>query len=253
VNASDLQTRPARPLPVVRDGDEGDDRGPPAGDRVAWGPLSSRIIAAFVVLTAALSGIGLLYVNLELSAALRHDDLGVSQWFAEHRAAGWDDFAMFWSHAADTVAIVGVAASAIALLWWRGHRAAAALVGFGLALEAATFITTNNLVRRERPQVDTLGDSPTTFSFPSGHVAATVVLYGALAVILLALARALWLRAVLVLAPVLIVSSVAFARVYRGMHYLSDVVAGLLLGLVVLALALHFLRETSPTAEEAWS
>ena len=253
MNTNDLQIHPARPLPVMRDGDEGDDHAPSADRRVAWGPLTSRIVVVFAVLTAGLSGIGLLYVNVDLLTPLRDDDLGVSQWFAEHRAAGWDDFAMFWSHAADTIAVVGVAASAIVLLWWRGHRAGAALVGFGLALEAATFITTNNLVRRERPPVDTLGDSPTTFSFPSGHVAATAVLYGALAVILLSLARALWLRAVVVLVPVLIVSSVAFARVYRGMHYLSDVVAGLLVGLLVLALTLHFVRETSPTAEEAWS
>ena len=47
------------------------------------------------------------------------------------------------------------------------------LVVVGLAVELAVFLTVNEVVRRPRPSVTKLGIEPATFSFPSGHVAAT--------------------------------------------------------------------------------
>jgi undecaprenyl-diphosphatase len=68
-------------------------------------------------------------------------------------------------------------------------------------------------------------------SFPSGHVAAAVAVYGGIAVILAmhsrrrAHAAAWWVM--LLIIPV----AVAISRVYRGMHYPSDVAASFLVGL----------------------
>ena len=54
----------------------------------------------------------------------------------------------------------------------------------GLPLELAAFLTANYLVARPRPSVPKLGDQPGTYSYPSGHIAATIVLWGAVAVLL---------------------------------------------------------------------
>jgi undecaprenyl-diphosphatase len=68
--------------------------------------------------------------------------------------------------------------------------------------------------------------APPTSSFPSGHTAAAVALYGCLALVVLRqLANRLVARAIVVLCccvPVI----VAVSRVYRGMHYLTDVIFG---------------------------
>jgi undecaprenyl-diphosphatase len=212
---------------------------------VEWRPTITGVVARYVVLTAVVTGLGLALVHLDLFAGLRDADLEISRWFVPRRTAGLDTFAYFWSAFADTIAICGVALVAAGLLWWRHRRRDAALIAFGLALEAATFITANNLVRRDRPPVETVGEAPSTFSFPSGHVAATLVLYGALALLALMVVRHVVLRGLIVAAPVVLTGCVAWARVYRGMHFALDVIVGIALGLAVLILMVRLLRRTS--------
>lgn len=219
-------------------------------DRPRWRPVLGTAACAYLVGTIVFTAAGLAYLHLTVFDPVRAWDLDVSQWFARHRSPGWDGFAMFWSNVADTPAVTGVAAIAAVVLWHKERRRAVAVVVLGLALEAGVFISTNNLVRRDRPPVETLGDAPSTFSFPSGHVAATIVLYGALALILATFVRSTVLRALVLLTPVAFAASVGFARVYRGMHFTTDVLAGALLGVLALAALLAATRALAPESLE---
>jgi len=211
-----------------------------------WRPTLKVVVAAYVVGTLAFTAVGLTYLHAGVLEGLRDADLDVNQWFVDHRSPGWDDFSLFWSHFADTLTIIGVAAVACLVLWRRHEWRWIAVIVFGLVLEAGVFISVNHLVRRERPPVLTLGEAPSTFSFPSGHIAATVVLYGALAVILATATRSTVARALIFLVPVGFALSVGFARVYRGMHFLSDVIAGALLGALALITVLVATRANYP-------
>ena len=85
----------------------------------------------------------------------------------------------------------------------------------------------------EHPLVIVLG-----YSFPSGHAFAATVLYGGLAAFaVMALQTWRW-RVSAVLGAVSLVVLVAFTRVALGVHYLSDVLGGMALGLAWLALCL---------------
>jgi membrane-associated phospholipid phosphatase len=85
-------------------------------------------------------------------------------------------------------------------------------------------------VHRPRPPVPELDVAPPTSSFPSGHTAAALALYGGIAILLL------WIygrrRATRVTAVVLfcIPVAVGLSRLYRGMHYPTDVLMGALMG-----------------------
>jgi undecaprenyl-diphosphatase len=68
---------------------------------------------------------------------------------------------------------------------------------------------------------------PPTSSFPSGHTAAAICLYGGVATIVLRAVRAWWRWVVLGVAVVVIVA-VAAARLYRGAHYPTDVLGSVL-------------------------
>jgi len=120
-----------------------------------------------------------------------------------------------------------VAAGMIAI-WKRWNDAL--LVAITLVLEASIFLTVTLIVSRHRPDVTQLDSSPVDSSFPSGHVAAAVV-YGAFAVIAArhTTKRRPVMLSVITASTVSII--VAWARLYRGMYHLSDVVAGALLGL----------------------
>ena len=217
---------------------------------IDWRSALGSLFGAYTALALAFSAMGVALVHFGPLEGLRDWDVSVSEWFVAHRTATWDSVMTFGSRLGETEAIVAIAVIAAAVLLRLHHRWAAAVIVFGLALEVATFITANNLVRRERPPVSTVGDAPTTFSFPSGHVAATVVLWGGLALLVVALTRHLALRVLVWSVPVLFVATVAAARVYRGMHFLTDVVAGVVLGVLSLVIVWRIVAPPSATARE---
>ncbi len=196
-----------------------------------------RLLGAFVVFVLAGWGIGTLVVSLQDTAVGRWD-LAVSEWFARRRTDTWDKLTDVGSGFSDTLTVVAVIAiMAVTLLWaWRRWRSPLLLV-CALGLEVTSFMTIAALVGRDRPPIGQLDPSPPTSGFPSGHTAAAVALYFGIALIvhwntLNRLARRLSV-ALAVCATV----AVALSRMYRGMHYLTDVTVGALLGVGCLVVA----------------
>jgi membrane-associated phospholipid phosphatase len=117
-----------------------------------------------------------------------------------------------------------------------------------LAVELVTFLTISSAVGRERPTVVHLGSVPGTGSFPSGHVAAAIVLYGYLAFLRRTLAAPRLAPVAALLWTVVAAVAVGWARMYRGMHHPLDVLAGAAMGtalLVVFVSSLRLSREES--------
>jgi len=92
-------------------------------------------------------------------------------------------------------------------------------------------------------------DSSAHYTFPSGHMLRTVLVYGLLAFVLYRLVPAGRLRGLVVPAVVAICAAMAFDRVYLEVHWESDVVGGLLLGGVALAAATLWLDRPQEAGE----
>ncbi|WP_353808125.1 phosphatase PAP2 family protein [Agromyces sp. SYSU T00194] len=109
---------------------------------------------------------------------------------------------------------------------WRSTVAPAAV----LILETACFVASAALVERPRPERVWRPEQPhATSSFPSGHTAAAFALHGTLADLI----DRHGARGARLLGPLLrygIPGAIAFSRVYRGQHHISDTVAGAVLG-----------------------
>lgn len=113
----------------------------------------------------------------------------------------------------------------------------------GYAMGAAAFWVGWGLWSRERPDLVLDGvAAPGLHSFPSGHMVHVTLLYGYLTFLWCRASRSLVERIVAVLICVTWVALVAISRLVLGTHWPSDVIAGMLLGLLVavtLAVAHH--------------
>ncbi|MFH1524680.1 MAG: phosphatase PAP2 family protein [Chloroflexota bacterium] len=114
----------------------------------------------------------------------------------------------------------------LAILWWRGDqfwRPWAPAVLIAIIVLAVIVLAVKFTIRRRRPEGEwgALYRTTDPHSFPSGHAARAILI----AVMTIGLGP-WWLAAILCLwAPL-----VSMARVTMGVHYLSDVVAGAVLG-----------------------
>ena len=70
-----------------------------------------------------------------------------------------------------------------------------------------------------------------TYSFPSGHATMSTLFFGAAAALVLHISRNRVLRGAALALATLIVLSVSYTRIYLGVHWTSDVAAGILIGL----------------------
>ena len=121
---------------------------------------------------------------------------------------------------------------------------------FALTLEFGLFILTTMIVNRHRPTVPQLDGAPPTSSFPSGHTAAALTLYVGLAIVVSTLVRTTLARLLVWLVAVLLPVAVGISRLYRGMHFPTDVAASVLLATGALLFALLAVRSMAAAEAE---
>jgi undecaprenyl-diphosphatase len=192
------------------------------------------------MLLGMMIGLGMLDVHLLAHSRFGRADGSVDAALASHRDHLLNSLTLAVTFVASTLPVVVLAAVVVATAGvvfkrWREPLFVVAVV----AGEVTIFVITTLVVHRPRPNVVRLDHAPPTSSFPSGHTAASVALYGSIAVLVILFgARILWLRIALtvaILMPVLVATS----RLYRGMHYPTDVLAGALLGIIWLRVAIY--------------
>jgi undecaprenyl-diphosphatase len=133
------------------------------------------------------------------------------------------------THAGDPAVVTALTLIAAAWLWVRRRRAAAIVLLVVRAMAVVASSGLKLLVDRPRPEDVPALTHVTTASFPSGHALGSAALWVTLALLLRGRFGPAVLAALAVVAPVLVGAS----RVLLGVHFPSDVVAGLLLGWVV--------------------
>ncbi|MFD3548471.1 bifunctional phosphatase PAP2/diacylglycerol kinase family protein [Streptomyces sp. NPDC058655] len=182
--------------------------------------------------------------ELTWQGAVARWDRGLFDMVARRHWPGADRVLPRLGRAANHGVLWGGTAAAIAVFGSAGARKAAVRGVASLALASATINTVGKWsVRRARPRLEgvpavrQLATQPHTTSFPSGHAASAFAFTAGLA-----LESPYWGA---VVAPV--AASVAFSRVYTGVHYPSDVLAGAALGVA----AGFVVRRLARDAQEA--
>jgi undecaprenyl-diphosphatase len=199
---------------------------------------SRRFQTLVVLFLIGAAGFGLLAAGVLLAEPLVPLDRTVADTLHQHaqQSPGLVQFFRVVTWFGTFRALTTLSLIVIAVMWWVGHpRLALAwlivLIGSGLAIDAL-----KNVFDRERPVYNGVFAHEDSYSFPSGHATGSAVGYGMLAYCL-ALRWKAWRRRWLLVAGLgLLVLVIGFTRIYLGVHFLSDVLAGYALGLAWLAL-----------------
>lgn len=197
-----------------------------ADRRIAGG---ATVVAALVVVLVGAGLVGWTLDTVDEDRGLARWDESAAEWGARHATEVSTTVLEWITHLGGTFVLFAIAI-VVAILDVRRHRNPNIALHLGVVLVGIVLL--NNglklLVDRERPMVSQLiGWSGA--SFPSGHSAAAAAGW---AVLLFVLTRHAprWVRRLGLAVAVGIAVAVAASRVLLGVHWLTDVVAGVLVG-----------------------
>jgi undecaprenyl-diphosphatase len=151
-------------------------------------------------------------------------------WAVEHRAPVLTPLMEAFSTIGDTVVLAALAALVTEWLVVKRRRADAVLVAATTVGAAVLVPLIKNLVARPRPPVADRLVTETNWSYPSGHSLGATAVLGVLTVVLVARLVTRVARVLAVAAAVVLVGAIGVSRVYLGVHWPSDVLAGWLVG-----------------------
>lgn len=184
----------------------------------------------YALFTGIWFSVGWLLTHPLKDSSIVHTDQSISEWFVRQRTPRLNSLSFVGSMLSDTVVKIVVTAivAVVMLIVWKRWLEPLMVVVASI-LEALCFITITTLVGRPRPGVTHLDTSPVGSSYPSGHTGAAIA-YSAIVVVIFWHTRRRWIRALAVAVAVIVPVCVALSRLYRGMHFFTDVIFGALLG-----------------------
>lgn len=187
------------------------------------------LAAALLAIVVVAAAVGLLHLAATTDELTGRTDAPLALWAAEHSTERATEaiVAISWLGGTSAVVLVALVVAAVELrrTWtWM-------IPGFLVLTVGGQFAIVNGIkqvVDRARPDLLRLSGFAGT-SFPSGHAAAAAATFAA-AAMLLGRRRSLHTRAVLAGAATGVACAVAATRVALGVHWLTDVTAGLAVG-----------------------
>lgn len=203
-------------------------------------PTGLEFTASLIVAGLGLAVFAGILQGLHETDTLAQFDLSLGQALIGLRSQSLTIFFEVLTGLAGTKGIILLLVTTLILLMRSPYRQLPVVLGAGAAVELAIVIIVKLLVARPRPDLAIQLVHETSFSFPSGHTMAAVVIYGLLAYFI---SRTVTgeRKGLVMAAWVVFAAGVAASRIYLGVHYPSDTLASACLGGASLSLGLAWL------------
>ena len=195
-----------------------------------FGALGIFLVAGLIVAAAGTA------IFVELASHVRSGstqafDESVIRWMGAHHSRGLDAVMLEVTALGTGTVVMMVVAVAALFLVLTQHRYSAIL------LLASTFggIVLNGVLKlgfnRPRPSIFVPAVQTVSSSFPSGHAMSAAIVYSTVAYLAARLHKRAWARWLVMTVAAILVALISFSRMYLGVHYPSDVLAGVVIGL----------------------
>ena len=216
--------------------------------RLAWDVIFSvlRFIARHVgnayatfgifLLSGAALAIGCTWAFSEVAEHVRKGttqpfDDAVMRWIGQHQYPALQSVMLEITALGTGTVVAMIVFVAGMFLWLNKHKHSAVLLIVatlgGMVLDTLLKIGFN----RPRPQIFTWGTHAASSSFPSGHAMSSIIVYGTVAYLAARLQQNTASRVATMSLAGAIIVAIGASRLYLGVHYPSDVLAGLIIGL----------------------
>jgi undecaprenyl-diphosphatase len=196
-------------------------------------PVALLLIAAlFVAVVSGDAFVDLAEMVHENSPTLRDVDATAHHWAAGERSLGATRFFTIVTIIGTPVGLAVLMLPIAVMLAVKGRYRWLAYLLFTTGVGALLVVQLKVYFARARPDLAAALRSAHGYSFPSGHAMGSMVVCGALAYLGYRALPTLRLKSAAIALAATFVASVAASRVYLGVHWISDVVAGLSGGLL---------------------
>lgn len=183
--------------------------------------------------------------------ALAELDGPFRDWVIDQRSAFWTEVMVNASRLGSTPALIVIVLAAGAWLAWKGRKDDSLLVVVGSAGALALGPVLKAIVERPRPALSDHVVFVSSWSYPSGHGLNSMAVLGLLTVLAVRERPGAVRRTLLVAIGAFLVVVIGFSRVYLGVHWPSDVLAGWLIGVLWLTVCFtiaHLVRGNTRTS-----
>lgn len=175
-------------------------------------------------------------------------DPPVLRWMVEHRSPAATALFQTVAAAGGTLGMTVLATITAVVLLVRRRVRDAAVVAVAAIVSGLLVNALKNFYARPRPPELTRLGPETNYSLPSGHALGSIVVLGIISAVLVLLAQSRAVRAAVVSTAAVAVVAIGLSRLYLGVHWLTDVLDGWLVGGTWLALCVTFLVRGHPPA-----
>jgi undecaprenyl-diphosphatase len=163
-------------------------------------------------------------------------DGNVNSWAASIQTGSFTTTALMIDFVFDTPALMIITLLVTAFLFQKHYRKQSVFLAGAMLVNAILVEVTKMIVQTDRPFNALIAVSG--FSYPSGHTSGSVVFCGLLTYYAWQHGRSLTVKTVSSVLYVIVTAIVGFDRLYLNVHWLSDVLGGWLLGVVLLAMSI---------------
>jgi undecaprenyl-diphosphatase len=211
----------------------------------AWRvPTQRRLVLALAAAVLSAIAFARIAEDYLTNDPLARWDVSFARWLSGERSTVGTDFFRIFTFIGSPAAALAIATVVCVLLYRRRRLVEAALLP--VVLGGAELLNLALKLSFHRPRPEYAFVDLDTYAFPSGHAMISTAAYGALAYLAWSHVQTRQARLALVAGTAVLVALICFSRLYLGVHYLSDVLAGAAGGAFWLAASIVLLTIYGP-------